>query len=91
MSATGSKRLGVRDEPGIGAFLVELQLDPAQPAGLRLLEPAELERLRATKRIVAQRADAILELRTAMPPPEVHVAEPRPDVVLATPARTHLE
>jgi hypothetical protein len=90
-SARESKRLAVRDEPGIGAFLVELQLDPAAPDGLRVLEPAELDRLRATKRIVAERADAVLELRTTMPPPEMHAEPPKPDVVLLSRAGTHRE
>jgi hypothetical protein len=59
----------VRDEPGIGAFVVELRLDPALGTRLRELSPGELERLRATRRIVADRARAIFEVRTAMPPP----------------------
>jgi hypothetical protein len=66
-----SKRLRVRDEPGIGAFLVELRLDPAAPSGLRMLEPAEIERLRAAKKIVAYRADAIFEVAVTMPKPEM--------------------
>ena len=68
-----SKRLGVRDEPGIGAFVVELPLDPASGAGMRDLSPPELARLRAGRQIVADRARAIFEVRTAMPPP-VHGA-----------------
>ncbi|MFL6672075.1 MAG: hypothetical protein ACJ8LG_02150 [Massilia sp.] len=63
----------MRDEPGIGGFLVELQLDPAAPPGLRALEPAEIDRLRAIKKIVCKRAADIFELRTAMPPPEMHI------------------
>jgi hypothetical protein len=65
----------VRDEPGIsvGGFVVELQLEPAAD-GLRSLKPVEIERLRATKRIVCERAREILELRTSMPPPELRVA-----------------
>jgi hypothetical protein len=63
----------VRDEPGIGAFVVELRLDPALGAGMRDLSPPELERLRAGRQIVADRARAIFEVRTAMPPP-VHGA-----------------
>jgi hypothetical protein len=65
----------VRDEPGIsvGGFVVELQLEPA-PAGLRALGPVEIERLRATKRIVCERARDLFELRRAMPPPEMHVS-----------------
>jgi hypothetical protein len=59
----------VRDEPGIGAFVVELRLDPARGAGLRDLGPGEIDRLRATRKIVADRARAIFEVRTAMPPP----------------------
>jgi hypothetical protein len=64
-----SKRLGVRDEPGIGAFVVELRLDAGAGSGLRALTAAEIERLRASRRIVADRARAILELRTTMAPP----------------------
>jgi hypothetical protein len=60
----------VRDEPGIGAFVVTLQLD--QAPGLRELGQAEIDRLRATRKIVGERARAILELRPTMPPPEIH-------------------
>jgi hypothetical protein len=65
----------VRDEPGIsvGGFVVELQLEPGPP-GLRALKPVEIERLRATKRIVCERARHIFELQKTMPPPEMHVA-----------------
>lgn len=59
----------MRDEPGIGAFVVELRLDPLLAAGLRELSPGEITRLRATRKIVAERANAIFEVRTAMPPP----------------------
>jgi hypothetical protein len=68
----------VRDEPGIGAFLVELQLDPAAPPGLRALEPAEIDRLRAIKKIVCKRAAELFELRTAMPAPELQVSPETP-------------
>lgn len=57
----------MRDEPGIGAFVVQLRLD--RTAEVRLLSAAEIERLRAGRRIVAERARAIFVLRTAMPPP----------------------
>jgi hypothetical protein len=67
-----SKRLQVRDEPGIGAFVVELRLDPAAPAGLRMLEPSEIDRLRAAKKIVADRADALFEVAVTMPRPVMH-------------------
>jgi hypothetical protein len=83
--------LAVRDEPGIGAFLVELQFDRATSDGLRMLGPAELERLRAARRVVADRADAVLELRTTMPPPEMHAEPPKPDVVTLSRAGTHRE
>lgn len=59
----------MRDEPGIGAFVVELGLDPALGTRLRDLGPGEIERLRATRKIVADRARAIFEVRSAMPPP----------------------
>lgn len=59
----------MRDEPGIGAFVVELRLDPALGTGLRDLSVGETDRLRATRKIVADRARAIFEVRTAMPPP----------------------
>lgn len=86
-----SKRLAVRDEPGIsiGAFVVELQLDPGLPAGLRELELAEIARLRTTKAIVAKRAAAIFLHRTTMPAPEMHVS--RPDVVVMSRAGSHVE
>jgi len=73
MSAAASKRLGVRDEPGIGAFVVDLPLDPAAGLGPRALTAGEIGRLRASRAIVADRARAILVLRSAMPPP-VHRA-----------------
>jgi hypothetical protein len=63
----------VRDEPGIGAFVVELRLDQAAGPGLRMLGPQEIADLRAGRKIVADRARAIFVLRTAMPPP-VHGA-----------------
>lgn len=59
----------MRDGPGIGAFVVELRLDPARGTGPRMLTPSEIERLRSGRKIVADRARAIFELRTAMPPP----------------------
>jgi hypothetical protein len=70
---SASKRLRVRDEPGIGAFLVELRPSPAAP-GPHLLDGGEAGRLRATKKIVAERAAAILEVSVTMPPPEMHVS-----------------
>jgi hypothetical protein len=71
-SAAAIKRLGVRGAPGIGAFVVALRLDQAGP-GQRALTAAEIERLRATRAIVAGRARALFVLRSAMPPP-VHRA-----------------
>lgn len=59
----------MRDEPGVGAFVVTLGLDPAGGEGMRELLPAELERLRATRRIVADRARHVLELAVTMAPP----------------------
>lgn len=59
----------MRDEPGIGAFVVTLGLDPAAGEGMRALRPGEVERLRATRRIVAERAQAVLELAVTMAPP----------------------
>ncbi|TFW27524.1 hypothetical protein [Massilia horti] len=81
----------MRDEPGIsiGAFVVELQLEPDRPAGMRALEPAEIARLRITKSIVAGRAAAILVPRVTMPAPELHVS--RPDVVVMSRAGSHVE
>ena len=64
----------MRDEPGIGAFVVTLPLDEGQGDGLRPLADAEVARLRATRKLVSERARAVLELRTTMPPPEIHVA-----------------
>jgi hypothetical protein len=81
----------VRDEPGIGAFLVQLQLDPAAPPGLRGLEPAEIARLRATKAIVAERVAAILVRRTATAPPQMQAVPAKPDVVVMARARSHTE
>jgi hypothetical protein len=66
----------VRDEPGIGAFVVALELDPDARPGPRLLESGEIEHLRASKKIVADRANAIFELATSMPPPQVDAAPP---------------
>jgi hypothetical protein len=68
-SVRTSRRLGVRDEPGIGAFVVALRPAAGAGEGLRALSPPEIARLRAGRRIVAERARAIFELRTAMPPP----------------------
>jgi hypothetical protein len=65
----------VRNEPGIGAFVVELQLEAPSPE-LGDLGPREIARLRATKRIVGERARAIFVLRTTMPPPDMHGAPP---------------
>jgi hypothetical protein len=73
MSAAASKRLGVRDAPGSGAFVVALRLDQAGGPGQRALTGAEIERLRATRAIVAGRARSLFVLRTAMPRP-VHRA-----------------
>lgn len=78
MSANESKRLAVRDEPGIGAFVVTLTLDQGSGRALRPLREAELARLRATRQIVADRADAVFELRPTMPPPEMHRREVNP-------------
>jgi hypothetical protein len=71
---SASKRLRVRDEPGIGAFLIELRPGPAAAPGPHLLDADEAGRLRATKKIVAERAAAILEASVTMPPPEMHVS-----------------
>jgi hypothetical protein len=59
----------VRDQPGIGAFVVTLGLDPASGEGMRALDAAELERLRATRRIVADRVRNIMELAVTLAPP----------------------
>ena len=61
----------MRDEPGIGAFVVALHLEPAAGAALRPLRAAEIARLRDTKAIVRERARAVFVLRTAMPPPAI--------------------
>jgi hypothetical protein len=71
---SASKRLRVRDEPGIGAFVVELHLDPAAPQWPRMLAPDEVDRLRAAGKIVAGRADAILEVTLTMPPPQMRAS-----------------
>jgi hypothetical protein len=68
----------VRDEPGVGAFVVTLALEPADLPPLRLLRPGEIERLRATKKIVGERADALFELVSTMPPPEIHAVPGQP-------------
>jgi hypothetical protein len=59
----------VRDEPGIGAFVVELPPPATWPAS-DVLGADHIARLRATKRIIRDRADAIFMLRTSMPPPQ---------------------
>jgi hypothetical protein len=56
-----------------------------------MLEPAELERLRAARRVVVERADSVLELRTSMPAPEMHAEPLKPDVVVLSRAGTHRE
>ena len=61
----------MRDEPGIGAFVVALHLEPAGGASLRPLRAAEIARLRDTKAIVRDRAHAVFVLRTSMPPPTI--------------------
>jgi hypothetical protein len=59
----------VRDEPGIGAFVVELP--PPEPGPeVGVLGADHLARLRASKRIIGDRARAIFMLRTSMPPPQ---------------------
>jgi len=73
MSASKSKRLWVPDEPGIGAFVVTLLLEPPVEGRMRVLGAGEIDRLRAARRIVADRVSAILQRRPEMPPP-VHVA-----------------
>jgi hypothetical protein len=65
----------VRDEPGIGAFVVTLPLEPPMEGVIRALSRAEIDRLRATRLIVADRAASILIRRPDMPPP-VHEAVP---------------
>jgi hypothetical protein len=71
---SASKRLYVRDEPGIGGFVVELHLDAQAPPGRHMLDAADIERLRDTKRIVADRAEAIIDVSLTMPPPEMHAS-----------------
>jgi hypothetical protein len=39
-----------------------------------LLDAADIERLRATKKIVADRAEAIIDVSLTMPPPEMHAS-----------------
>ena len=53
--------------------MVALRLDQAGGPGQRALTGAEIERLRATRAIVAGRARSLFVLRTAMPRP-VHRA-----------------
>lgn len=65
----------MRDEPGIGAFVVTLGLDPAHGEGMRALDAAELQRLRTTRQIVAGRVRNIMELAVTMAPP-VHQGVP---------------
>lgn len=67
----GPRRLQVRDEPGlsVGAFVVELPRPEAGPEP-GLLSAAHIERLRAAKRIISDRARAILMPRTTMAPPQ---------------------
>jgi len=50
----------VRDEPGIGAFLVALGPPEGGAGEPRTLTEADIERLRETKKIVTARARAIL-------------------------------
>lgn len=61
----------MRDEPGlsVGAFVVEL-LPPKAEAEAGALGAGHIERLRAAKRIIHDRARAIFLLRTSMPPPQ---------------------
>jgi hypothetical protein len=59
----------VLDEPGIGAFVVELPPPETWPESA-LLGADHIERLRATKRIIGERARAIFTRRTSMPPPQ---------------------
>jgi hypothetical protein len=59
----------VRDEPGIGAFVVELRPPETWPEP-GMLGADHIERLRATKRIIRDRARAIFMLRTSMPRPQ---------------------
>jgi hypothetical protein len=67
----GTRRLAVRDEPGlsVGAFVVALPQPEAGPDP-GTFSAAHIERLRAAKRVIGNRARAILMLRTAMPPPQ---------------------
>jgi hypothetical protein len=71
---SASKRLRVRDEPGIGAFVVELRAEQATGPCPHLFDASAIARLRATKKIVADRAEAILEASVTMPPSEMHVS-----------------
>lgn len=57
----------MRDEPGIGAFVVSLE--PGPQAGTAPLDGPALQRLRATRRIVADRAQYVLELAVTLAPP----------------------
>jgi hypothetical protein len=59
----------VRDEPGIGAFVVELAPPESWPEP-GVLGADHIGRLRASKRIIRDRARAIFTLRTTMPPPQ---------------------
>jgi hypothetical protein len=59
----------VRDEPGIGAFVVTLLLEPRVERRVQALSRAEIDRLRAARRIVSDRVSAIMVRRTEMPPP----------------------
>lgn len=54
----------VRDEHGIGAFLVELGAPDGALAASHMLSQADIGRLRATKAIVAERARAIFSVAT---------------------------
>ncbi|HEX9173701.1 MAG TPA: hypothetical protein VF861_13670 [Telluria sp.] len=67
----GSRRLAVRDEPGlsVGAFVVALA-PPEAGSDNGAFSAAHVERLRAAKRVIGERARAILMPRTAMPPPQ---------------------
>jgi hypothetical protein len=66
----------MRDKPSIGAFVVALALDPDARPGPRLLESAEIDHLRASKKVVADRAGALFELATTLPPPQVNAVPP---------------
>jgi hypothetical protein len=59
----------VRDEPGIGTFVVILTTERAAAGQAYMLARADIAALRASKEIIAERTRAIFHLRPSMPPP----------------------